>query len=61
MQRKVYGFDENDMKTYLCRRGLKSDFIFTEHLDQVLIAIILFLMKKPSLRVKRQLHILFRN
>ena len=26
MQRKVCGFDKNDMKTYQCRRGLKEGF-----------------------------------
>ena len=29
-QRKVWGFDENDMKTYSCRRGLRSQAFVSE-------------------------------
>ena len=33
MQRKVCGFDENDMKTYSSRRGLKENI--TESRDEI--------------------------
>ena len=33
MQRKICGFDKNDMKTYSCRRGLRSRSGIAETVD----------------------------